>query len=217
MKHALWPAVLGAVVIGLVGAQPSRPAGPVSFQGTVSTVGPGLRARMTSWHGGCPVPVSSLRLLRLTYFGFDGQQHKGRLIVHKDWARPVLGVFRKLYDTRFPIRRMQLPEAYGSNDDRLGFADDTSGFNCRYVKGTSSWSEHAYGRAIDVNPRENPQVVGSKISPPAGRGFLDRKRWEAGMVHPGDKVVRAFAAIGWHWGGYWHGLVDYMHFSATGR
>jgi hypothetical protein len=153
----------------------------------------------------------------MTYLGFDVRPHQGEMIVHEDRARSVLGVFRKLYAARFPIRRMQLPEEYGSNDDRLGFADDTSGFNCRYVKGTSSWSEHAYGRAIDINPRENPQVAGGKISPPAGRHFLDRTRWQPGMIHPSDKVVRAFGAIGWRWGGYWHSPVDYMHFSATGR
>jgi D-alanyl-D-alanine carboxypeptidase-like protein len=153
----------------------------------------------------------------MTYVDFDGKPHQGRLIVHAGWARPVLGVFRKLYEARFPIRRMRLQEAYGSNDDRLGFADDTSGFNCRYVKGTHTWSEHAYGRAIDLNPRENPQVAERKISPPAGRRLLDRTRLRPGMIHPADKVVRSFAAIGWRWGGYWRSPVDYMHFSATGR
>lgn len=112
---------------------------------------------------------------------------------------------------------MELPEAYGSDDDRLGFADDTSAFNCRFVTGTTTWSEHAYGRAIDLDPRENPQISGGKISPPAGRRFLDRTRWQPGMVHAGDKVVRAFAAIGWRWAGYWSSPRDYMHFSATGR
>ncbi len=180
-------------------------------------IGPSLRARMTSWHRGCPVPVSSLRLLRMTYVGFDGQPHEGEMIVHRGWARPVLGVFRMLYDARFPIRRMRLVEAYGSDDDRVGLADDTSGFNCRYVGGTTTWSEHAYGRAVDVNPLENPYVVNGRVSNRAYRPFVDRSHWRPGMVHARDKVVRAFAAIGWRWGGYWHSAVDYMHFSATGR
>jgi len=132
MRHGLWAAVLAASALVLVGAEPSRPGEPRSFQGRVSAIAPSLRSRLTSWHRGCPVPVSELRLLQLTYVGFDGESHDGEMILDKAWARPVLGVFRKLYEARFPIRRMRLPEAYGSNDDRLGFADDTSGFNCRY-------------------------------------------------------------------------------------
>jgi D-alanyl-D-alanine carboxypeptidase len=153
----------------------------------------------------------------MSYWSFTDGVQEGELIVHRRWARPVLRVFAKLFAARFPVRRIVLPEEYGSNDDRLGYADVTSGFNCRFVKGTRSWSEHAYGRAIDVNPRENPFVAGRRVSPPAGRKFLDRHRWQPGMVHAGDRVVRAFAAIGWRWGGYWKSSKDFMHFSATGR
>ncbi len=201
-------------MIGLVGARESRPAAPPSFRGTIARVDP---AGLTSWHRGCPVPVAALRLLRMSYWSFDGEVGEGELIVHRRWARPVLGVFAKLFAAHFPIRRMRLVEAYGSDDDRVGYADDTSGFNCRFVKGTRSWSEHAYGRAIDVNPRENPFVAGDRVSPPAGRKFLNRHRWRPGMIHTRDRVVRAFAAIGWRWGGYWGYPRDYMHFSSTGR
>ena len=49
-------------------------------------------------------------------------------------------------------------------------ADNTSAFNCRYVAGTTRWSQHAYGRAIDLNPVENPYVSGHHVSPRAGGG-----------------------------------------------
>jgi hypothetical protein len=96
-------------------------------------------------------------------------------------------------------------------------ADNTSAFNCRFVSGTTRWSEHAYGRALDVNPVENPFVSGSYVSPPAGAAYADRSRRAPGMVHAGDATVRAFAAVGWGWGGSWPGSKDYQHFSATGR
>jgi len=153
----------------------------------------------------------------MTYLGFDGAPHLGDLIVAKRWALPVLSVFRQLYDQAFPIRRMKLVEAYDSDDDRVGLADDTSGFNCRFVKGTTTWSDHAYGRAIDVNPLENPYVVDGKVSNRRYRPFVDRSRRARGMIHPRDEVVRAFTRIGWHWGGYWTGGKDYQHFSSTGR
>ncbi len=193
------------------------PAGTPAFHGTISTIGPRIRARMVSWHKGCPVPVSRLRLLQLDHWGFDGKVHRGRLIVHADAARPMLRVMHKLFDRKFKIRQMWLVDAYGANDDRSMNADNTSAFNCRFVAGTSRWSEHAYGRAIDINPVENPYVSGSHVSPEKGRRYANRSLRAKGMIHTGDATVRAFAAEGWGWGGSWSGPRDYQHFSASGR
>jgi hypothetical protein len=190
------------------------------FHGSVSTIGPELRTRMTgvSWHRGCPVSLSGLRLLTLGYWGFDGRPHTGRLVVHTAYARPVVTTFRRLYDARFPIRRMRLVDDYGADDFRSIEADNTSAFNCRRATGSSRWSEHAYGRAIDVNPIENPYVSGGRTSHPASRRYLDRSHRRPGMAYAGGTLVEAFASIGWGWGGAWAGSVkDYQHFSASGR
>jgi poly-gamma-glutamate synthesis protein (capsule biosynthesis protein) len=152
----------------------------------------------------------------VSHWGFDGRVHTGRLIVAARGAPAIVRALRALYDARFPIRRMKLVERYGSDDDRSMAADNTSAFNCRLVEGSTSWSAHAYGLAIDINPLENPYLRGGQVLPPAGRAYLDRRRWRTGMIHAGDKVVRAFAAVGWSWGGAWHSPVDYQHFSATG-
>jgi D-alanyl-D-alanine carboxypeptidase len=201
--------VLVAAATMLVGASPSQPR----FVGKISTVTRGeLRY---SWRPGCPVGPSQLRRLDVSYWGFDGRGHVGAIVVRSTAARYVVSVFRKLYAARFPIRRMRTIEAYRGSDDASMAADNTSGFNCRFVSGTSRWSQHAFGRAIDINPVENPYVDGSRVRPPAGRRYLDRTRRRAGMVVEGDVVVRAFAAIGWSWGGRWSSP-DYQHFSATG-
>jgi hypothetical protein len=197
-------------------AETSQAAQPV-FRGTVSPITASLRGGMTSWRRGCPVAIRDLRLLTLTHWGFDGRVHTGKLVVHEREAASVLRAMRGLFAARFPIRRMRLVEAYGSDDDRSMAADNTSGFNCRRVPGSTSWSAHAYGLAVDVNPLENPEIVGGKVLPPAGAAFRDRSLRRRGMIHAGDAVVRAFAAIGWRWGGYWRSLKDYQHFSATGR
>jgi hypothetical protein len=171
-----------------------------------------------SWHKGCPVPISDLRLLTLSYRGFDGRTHTGRLIVNRSAAKDVVGVFRRLYRASFPIRRMRLIDAYGGSDFRSIEADNTSAFNCRAATGSSSWSNHAYGLAIDVNPIENPYVDSAgRTSHPASRRYLDRSRIRRGMAYPGGVLVRAFEAAGWGWGGYWSGIRDYQHFSVNGR
>jgi hypothetical protein len=190
------------------------------FRGTVSPLPASLRATMTgrSWHAGCPVGLDDLRLVRARYRGFDGRVHMGRLVVNRDVARSVVGVLRRLYAARFPIRRMVPVDAYGASDFRSIEADNTSAFNCRYVDGTTRWSEHAYGRAIDLNPIENPYVTAAgTTSHTASRRYLRRSAYRRGMAVEGGVVVRAFDAAGFGWGGRWSGDRDYQHFSASGR
>ena len=192
---------------------------PPTFHGKVSRIDADLRARMkgVSWRPGCPVGLDDLRLLELDYWNYDGHVKRGRLIVHERAARRIKGVFARLFEIHFPIRRLVLADEYGADDDRLLRANVTSAFNCRFVAGTTRWSMHAFGLAIDVNPVQNPYVAGSHVSPPAGADYLDRSRRAKGMIHAGDRVVRAFAAAGWEWGGYWTYPKDYQHFSSTGR
>ena len=125
--------------------------------------------------------------------------------------------FARLYRKRFPIRRMRLVDDYGASDYRSIEADNTSAFNCRRTTGSTTWSQHAYGRAIDVNPIENPYVYADgTTSHPASEPYLDRSDKRRGMATPKGKLVRAFRAQDWGWGGTWSPARDYQHFSAAG-
>jgi hypothetical protein len=190
-----------------------------AFHASVTRLPPQVRDRIvgSSWHSGCPVPLRKLRLVRVTIHRFDGAKSQGRMIIHRRAAHDVAAVMRTLYRADYPIRRMRLVDAYGADDDRSMAADNTSAFNCRFVAGTASWSMHARGLAIDLNPVENPYVSGSHVSPAKGHKYADRSQNRRGMVHGGDQVVRAFASIGWGWGGSWAGdTKDYQHFSSNG-
>lgn len=191
-------------------------AAPVPFAASVQPVS-AADVRF-SYRAGCPVPPAQLRLVRLSYWGFDGRPHAGRLVVNRRVTGDVVTVFRRLYAARFPIRRMVPISAYRGSDDASMAADNTSAFNCRRAVGsaTGGWSMHAYGEAIDVNPVENPYVLGRRVLPPAGGRFLDRARRLRGMAVEGGVLVKAFAAVGWKWGGRW-GAPDYQHFSTNGR
>ncbi len=214
---ALGAAALLLATSAAPGVAQGREATP--FEGSTARIDSETRERMSgvSWRPGCPVGFDELRLLRVSHWGFDGGVHRGRLVVHRAHAQGMLRTMRRLYRLRFPIRQMRLVDAYGADDRRSMAADNTSAFNCRTVAGTTRWSEHAYGRAIDLNPIENPYVTDSGyVSPPAGGSFARRDRHAEGMVHRGGPVVAAFAAIGWEWGGNWPWPKDYQHFSATG-
>jgi D-alanyl-D-alanine carboxypeptidase len=174
------------------------------------------------WHKGCPVGLGDLRLLTVSHVGFDRRTHQGQLIVNKSAAGPLSSAFRTMYANRFPIRHMRFKDFYGPKRQRPN--DVTASFECRQAvpspctggSGTGSWSNHAYGLAVDINPRENPYVGCGQSRDPAARRYRDRSRHRPGMVTP--RVVAAFRSIGWGWGGAWAGdTKDYMHFSSSGH
>jgi hypothetical protein len=207
------------LVVLLLAAGTAAGAEP-RFSAAVSKLGPDLRAQMTgvSWRPGCPVPLEGLRLVELTHWGFDGRVRRGRLVVNRDVAAEIVTVFRRLYAARFPIRRMELVDRYRGSDFASIEADNTSAFNCRAVGGTSRWSQHAYGRAIDVNPIENPYVYASGTSSHRASGpYLDRSKRRPGTAYEGGVLVEAFDSVGWGWGGRFTGERDYQHFSAAGN
>jgi len=145
------------------------------------------------------------------------------MVVNGSVAADVLSVFRALFRARFPLKQLHLAIRYRpGHDDPTDRRDYTDGFNCRPVvtaRGPgSTWSQHAFGLAVDINPIENPYVTfDGYVRNIHARRYRDRSLGRPGMILPGDVVVRAFAAIGWRWGGYWTGDKDYMHFSLTGR
>ena len=208
-----------AVVLALtLTLAPAAIPGTPSFRGGIQPIDAQQAVRISgvSWRPGCPVALRDLRLLTLSHWGFDGRARRGRLVVHRDVARDLVQVFRDLYAARFPIRRMVPVDAYGGSDFRSIEADNTSAFNCRFVDGTTRWSNHAYGRAIDVNPIENPYVSSGSTSHRASRPYVDRSRRRTGMAYEGGALVRAFDRIGWGWGGRWTSVKDYQHFSEPG-
>lgn len=212
-------AAKGAGTPAAAGALPTR------FAGSSSALPAGLAAEMrgTTWQPGCPVPLRDLRLLTLRYWGFDGKVHQGQMVVNRAAAGQVISVFGRLFQARFPIQELHLAVQYvPGEDDPNDTRNYSASFNCRPVVtpsgARSSWSQHAYGLAIDINPIQNPYVASDGyVRNNHARRYRDRSLRQAGMIHSGDAVVRAFADVGWRWGGSWSGGKDYMHFSLTGR
>ncbi len=215
-----WSGLGALAVAACLGTATSAFPTSTGFEATVRPIDRSLATIMAgrSWRPGCPVALRDLRVVRATHWGFDGRVRTGRLVVHRDSAADVVAVLRQLYAARFPIRRMVPIDAYGGSDFRSIEADNTSAFNCRFVDGTTRWSNHAYGTAIDLNPIENPYVTASgSVAHRASRAYVARSPVRPGMAVEGGAAVGAFDAIGWGWGGRWSGDRDYQHFSADGR
>jgi hypothetical protein len=209
---------LAAVPLALIALHP--------FTSVIRPLSAHQRERLTNgyWHAGCPVAPSHLRVLTVTHWGFDGRVHTGQLVVNRDAAAPLRKVFGRLYELRFPIHHMLFADVYGPRKGRPADGDISGSFVCRDAvpspcnpgKPTGAWSMHAYGKAVDINPVENPYVGCGQTHDPKSVRYMDRSRLRKGMVTP--DVVRAFESVGWGWGGAWTGSTkDYMHFSATGH
>lgn len=207
MRTAALAGIMLAVAGCMAATANSTPAGPAVSTVTAAELG-------ASWRAGCPVSPAELRRVELDYLGFDGRTHRGALIVHRDLTDDVIAIFADLLRLGYPISAMRTVEQYPNADDELSMRDNnTSGFNCRPLPGSTQWSLHAYGRAVDVNPLINPYIDSTGDLQPATAGaYLDRARDEPGMLRPGSPAVAAFTGRGWRWGGTWRDPIDYQHF-----
>ncbi len=192
------------------------------YQSTISHITPQIKKRMiegNSWRKGCPVSLEDLRYLRMKYIDFKGKEMMGEMVVHKDVAREVIEIFGELYTMDYPIKKMKLVSDYKGKDWQSIESDNTSAFNCRNATGSKQWSKHSYGKAIDINPIENPYIsrkgyISHKAS------LIYKKRVHQTSAYPDkaiflkdDQAVHLFKKYGWEWGGNWNGVKDYQHFA----
>lgn len=149
-----------------------------------------------------------LRLVNVHYYSFDGKLHRGQLVVHKALRAEVIAIFRDIERSRFPIAKVIPISKYNFSDELSMLDNNSSAFNYRLIEGSSKLSNHALGRAIDINPFQNP-IVRNGIAQPAGAAYNPKA---SGTIVSGGIVVRAFKKRGWTWGGNWKRLKDYQHF-----
>jgi len=173
-----------------------------------------------TYKSNCPVKIEDLRYLKIPYYGFDNKTHMGEMIVYKSVANEVVAIFKSLKEAKYPIYQMKLASYYKGSDDESMRHNNTSAFNCRLMTGNrTKWSKHSYGKAIDINPIQNPYVKGKKVLPKEGakyiglnRSHLSSQADDRAIIIKGDKIIRDFKKYGWIWGGSWHSLKDYQHF-----
>ena len=195
------------------------PPADAPYRSTAAPIDAAVAARMGStWQPGCPVPLSGLRYLTMSFWGFDGRPHTGEMVVSSRVADDVRKVFGRLFAARFPLEEMRIIVPADVDAEPTGDGNNTAAFICRAVRGsTSTPSAHSSGVAVDINPFHNPYKKGASVLPELAGAYLDRSSDRPGMIKRGDVVTKAFAEVGWGWGGAWSSSKDYMHFSANGR
>jgi poly-gamma-glutamate synthesis protein (capsule biosynthesis protein) len=196
--------------MGALLAPPSTP-----FSAEIHPVSDAVRARIEnrSWRPAearCPA-LGALAYITLDHVTFGGGVARGELVVARALAPRAVELFRRLHRLGFPIRQMKLVDDYDASDDRSMSADNSSAFNFRVIAGTQLLSQHALGRAIDINPVENPWRRPDKLVPGEGQAYADRANVRPGMIVRPGPVVALFDEQGWEWGGDWRHAFDDHH------
>ena len=179
-----------------------------------SPIPPEVEARMrgVSYPENAEIKLDDLRYLKLSYVDFDGCPQVGEMVCNKAVAEDLVGIFRALYEARYPIRSIRLIDDFGGDDDASMRADNTSCFNYRKKVGVRELSKHALGLAVDVNPFENPYVRPSRVRPAEAKAFADRTKDFPHKIDKNDLCYKLFRAHGFSWGGTWRSVQDYQHF-----
>lgn len=161
------------------------------------------------------ITLEELRYVRIKYYGFDGKVKDGELIVNYQIAEDITEIFYELYCHKYPLQEVSLVDKYGGDDERSMAANNTSCFNYRVIAGTDKLSNHAYGLAIDINPRINPYI---RQGAPADTVYAQRDvkkcrgKYREYMIQKDDYIYRLFQKYGFSWGGDWTSVKDYQHF-----
>jgi D-alanyl-D-alanine carboxypeptidase len=199
-----------AAILTPLAVAEAAPAG--TFNASIEPLTPAAKEKMdgVSWKDGCPAPLADLVAIHLTYLGFDKAVHDGVLVVHRRVAEEVVTVFGELFQAGFPIERMQPYEDFAIG--KYADSNDTVGFYCRPAQDNPSiFSWHAYGIAVDINPKTNPYHDPKEGWWPAGSDG-NRDRTAQGLLTAQSEVVKIFMRHGWAWGGM-ENPPDYMHFA----
>ncbi len=173
----------------------------------------------------CPIPLEELRYLKVLHYNFDHEIQVGELIVNTALAEEILDIFRELFAAEYEIYSMYLPEEFWDTDalttDAASIeADNTSAFSYRVIESSGNLSNHARGRAIDINPLENPYLefdAGGNVicDHEASLPYLDRESGLDHMITYDDCCYQLFAGRGYTWGGSWSNPIDYQHFEKS--
>ena len=158
-----------------------------------------------------------LRHIRVLHWDYDKKIHSGELVCNKKIADKLVSIFRQLFEQRYPIERMVLPEEYDADDEKQMRANNTSCFCYRPIAGSSKLSKHSLGLAIDINPLYNPYYKVLKdgtrfVQPATAKIYCNRKATFPYKIDHKDLCYRLFKANGFQWGGDWRSSKDYQHF-----
>lgn len=165
----------------------------------------------------CTIPRDSLRYVKVLHYTKEGKIHIGEVMCNVSIATDLVNIFRELYNSKYPIEKILLVDDYNANDDLSMEDNNSSCFNFRFMTGSTKLSNHAKGKAIDINTLYNPYVKMRAdstlyVEPSNALPYVDRSKDFAYKIDHNDLCYKVFIKHGFKWGGDWISLKDYQHF-----
>lgn len=151
--------------------------------------------------------IDQLELFDVIYLSTDGKIHKGQILSNKKIATDIREMFDFMLKEGFVVEKA-IPIVYYDWSDSLSM-DDNNTYSFCYRN--ASYSKHAQGMAIDINPRFNPlrwKKV-NRSNQPEG-AVLDTT--VNGTFFPKHAVVEEFKRKGYKWGHVFSKYYDDHHF-----
>ena len=167
------------------------------------------------------IGLSDLAYLKVLHYNFEHEIQVGELIVNAELKEDFCNIFRDLFEEEYEIYSMYLIDNFwtgdGASSDTASIdVNNTSAFCYREITGGSSLSNHAYGRAIDINPQQNPYVSYRSGYPvwshDNANDYIDRDTGYEHVITHEDVCYLIFSEYGFEWGGDWSTIKDYQHF-----
>ena len=153
--------------------------------------------------------ILTLSLVDVLYYSFDGKKHQGQILVNQELEDDVYEIFNFIEKILFPVGKVIPVVSYQWNDHQSMADNNSSSFNFRVIEGTAKLSMHSLGKAVDINPVQNPVIYANGVIAPEGATYLSQER---GTLTADHAVVQEFFKRGWHWGGNFEQPKDYHHF-----
>lgn len=153
--------------------------------------------------------IDSLVLLDVLYYSTDDKLHKGQIVVHTSVAQDVKDIFKIIHQKKFPVAKVIPIVKYNWSDDASMKDNNSSAFCYRNIAGTDRLSNHALGKAVDINPFFNPVVYPDEHVSPKGAKYNPDKN---GTFYQEQFIVQEFIKRGWRWGGTFNSYKDNHHF-----
>ena len=156
--------------------------------------------------------IDQLELLEVLYLSTDGRIHKGQVLTNRKIAEDIRNIFGFMLKEEFVVEKVIPTVKYGWSDSLS--MDDNNSYSFCYRNIT--YSKHATGMAIDINPRFNPLrwKIGNHPNQPEG-AVLDTT--VNGSLYPGHPVVEEFRRLGFRWGHSFTKFYDDHHFERSGK
>ncbi len=151
--------------------------------------------------------IDELVLFDVKYISTDGKLHQGQILTNKKLEKDIKQMFDFMLENNFVIEKA-IPIVHYNWNDSLSMNDNNTYSFCYR---NPSYSKHARGMAIDINPRFNPLRWKKTNRPSQPEGaVLDTT--VNGTLYPDHIVVKEFKRLGFHWGHTFSKYYDDHHF-----